>query len=408
MIKDQILANLPISTELGFFKKTVETLKQQYLQIWQETSASLPQFYQNYCPKEQQELENEMSNYLHEMLLKIEQTNPDERENELDSIFLKSSYIKKFATFSDDSLDESYLDGFKHSTKIFLEKSKRFDPTLKAENIYQALRNVWIMNSLQIYLNQPVNCSDSIFAYSMLYPYTDNIMDDISSAIELKLSMNQNLKEWLEGNDKPYQNEIERKIYALVKLIEREFPRDKFHYVFPGILTIYNAQIKSLFQQSQHHTTTEKEIFDITFEKGGTSVLADGYLITGALHTFQENFCFGYGVLLQLADDIQDVIKDKNNNHQTLFSQVAGNQSLDAAANKLFNFITTVIEYHLSNVVFKKLKELILKNCYLLVIEAIGENIDLYTRSYIKEIEIHFPFRFCYLNHLKEKLKKYC
>jgi hypothetical protein len=76
------------------------------------------------------------------------------------------------------SIDPVFEKGFIRTTREFVENLKAFDPDLKIENVYQALRNVWIMNSLQIYLYLPIEYSDAIFAYSLIYPYTDNSLDD--------------------------------------------------------------------------------------------------------------------------------------------------------------------------------------------------------------------------------------
>lgn len=76
------------------------------------------------------------------------------------------------------SINPVFEKGFIRTTREFVENLKTFDPDLKIENVYQALRNVWIMNSLQIYLNLPIEYSDAIFAYSLIYPYTDNYLDD--------------------------------------------------------------------------------------------------------------------------------------------------------------------------------------------------------------------------------------
>lgn len=75
-------------------------------------------------------------------------------------------------------------------------------------------------------------------------------------------------------------------------------------------------------------------------EKGGTSVIADGYLVHGVMTEEEALFAFGFGVVcdflptifcyltllfmfnkcLQLVDDLQDTLKDTEVNHQTLFT----------------------------------------------------------------------------------------
>jgi hypothetical protein len=63
-------------------------------------------------------------------------------------------------------------------SKNFFYKARDFGQELTPENIYQGLRNVWIMNGLQLMMNLPVEITPSVFAYSMIYPYSDNLLDD--------------------------------------------------------------------------------------------------------------------------------------------------------------------------------------------------------------------------------------
>jgi hypothetical protein len=288
---------------------------------------------------------------------------------------------------------------------MFMRQVKKFDPELKPENIYQAMRNIWIANSLQALMNLKMDCSAPLFAYSMLYPYSDNVNDGAGLSAAEKISMNQNFRRWLEGESCPWQNGIERKIYLLVKLIEDKFSRDKFPGVFQSLLGIFNAQIKSLIQQKHYHSGNGVDILDISFEKGGTSVLADGYLVRGDLNEKLEDFCFGYGAFLQFADDIQDVDDDQKNGHQTIFTQLAESTFLDEMANRLFNYMIKVVDLHLSDSGYQRLRELILKNCFFMVMEAIGKTTQFYSPDYIQEIEQHFPFAFPYFQGVKKRLK---
>ena len=66
-------------------------------------------------------------------------------------------------------------------TATFLDEALAFNPSFELGDLYQALRNVWIMNSQQLFRGSPIVYSPSIFAYSMLYPYTDNALDDRST-----------------------------------------------------------------------------------------------------------------------------------------------------------------------------------------------------------------------------------
>ncbi len=409
MKKKEISMNLPLSQEIGELDNTIKKLKQEYVQLWWEIDASIPPFFKTYSLKEQKEIEKEISHFVEKIFDYIEQSFPAqdvEGKDCLIPISQTKQYLERLFHITGIYIDDTFSNGFVRSTRVFLDRVNEFDPSMEPEEIYQALRNVWIMNILQRYFNMEIGCSDSMFAYSMLYPYTDNIIDDVSLPFAKKLQINRNLKERLEGKPYPKATGIEKKLDALITLIEEEFPRDKFPIVFQSMLGIYNAQVKSLIQQGEDLPPYVIDIPGISFEKGGTSVLADGYLIKGELDEAQEDFCFGLGAFLQLADDIQDIVPDKTNSHLTLFSQVAGKYKADALANKLFHYISMIVERGLTDPALKNLRELIHKSFYFHIIEAVGKNRELYTDRYIKELQAHFPFRFSFLKKLRKKLNQ--
>jgi len=400
--QDQAIFDRSLSTKIAPLERTVHELKSQYNQLWLDTAAIFPQFSKIYSRKEKRQIEAETTRFLDELIENQQHQLTDEMSRN-NAFKEKEQDIVRFCRLAGLYMDKQFSRGFDQATKIFRAKVKKFDPALKPENIYQALRNVWIMNSLQILINQQMDCSDSMFAYSMLYPYSDNVNDDVSTTVADKLEMNHNFRQWLEGEQPAYCNDNEKKIFLLVKMIENQFPRSQFPGVFQSLLAIFNAQIKSLVQQKAQNGA---DILDISLEKGGTSVLADGYLLTGTMDNNMEDFCFGYGAFLQFADDIQDVADDINNGHITLFSRLAENDYLDAIANKLFNYMLAVVNMHLSAPIHKRLRELILQNCNFMVLEAIGKNSQFYSPKYIRKIASHFPFSFSYFKSVKGRLKR--
>ena len=387
----------------------IKRLKEKYLQSWWEAAGTLPPFFKTYTQAEQKEIEAELSRFVDTMFNYMEQNHPAEAPRQMDyraAISQTRMHMKRLFEFSGIEVDDSFADGIVVSTRIFLDKVKAFDPGMDPENIYQALRNIWVMNTLQVYFGLEIGCTDSMFAYSMLYPYTDNIMDDVTIALEKKLGVSRGLKHRLEG--KPYSRPqgIEKQLDAMVGLVEEEFPREKFPVLYQGLLGIYNAQTRSLTQQRGDVPPHVVDIAGISFEKGGTSVLVDGFLIKGELTGKEEDTCFGLGVFLQLADDIQDIAADKKNSHMTMFSQAAGRWDLDVPANKLFNFIDMVLEPGRKDPVLKRMDDLFRKSFFLHIMEAVGKNKDLYSSRYVKEIQAHFPARFSFLRKMRRKLRK--
>lgn len=399
-----------LSSQTGDLANTIKQLTQKYVQLWWQTPASFPSFFKTYSPIEQKKIEKEISHVVEKFFAYMEHYLALEDVNGIDfsePIDQAKEYLKKLSDLTGIHLNHTFVNGFIRSTQLFIDRVNTFDPLMAPENIYQALRNIWTTNTLQNYMNLEIGCSDSMFAYSMIYPYTDNVMDDVSMTQTRKIQFSENLKYRLEG--KPYPRdctETEKKLDALVSLIEKQFPRVEFPDVFQSLLGIYNAQAKSLIQQEQDVSPYVIDVLGISFEKGGTSVLADGYLVKGYLDKSQQDYCFALGTFLQLADDIQDILMDKKNNHMTLFSQVASQYPLDAIANKLFHYISLMVENTLENPSRQDLKKLLHKSFYFHILEAVGKNRELYSNQYIKNLEAHFPFRFSFLKKLRKKLRK--
>ncbi|UCE42519.1 MAG: hypothetical protein JSV17_06055 [Candidatus Aminicenantes bacterium] len=403
--------SLPYSDKLGKLEGDVERFKREYLQMWWQTPTAFPELGNTYPETEQKTIETELFRFLDRTALKLDDY-PDTKTEQkawMEKFIAEvRDFGRKFLEMSDLYLDSVFQDDAVRSTRMFVDKAKTFDPTLQIEDLYQALRNAWIMNSLQMYLNLDVKYHDSLFAYSMIYPYMDNYLDDVSLSLEEKLVLIKKLRDGLEGWAFAPENRNEEKILQLIKMIESEYDRKKFPGVYQSLLAIFNAQLRSLTQQKGHTLPFEGDILDLSFEKGGTSVLADGYLVSGTLEEHQANFCFGFGAFLQLADDIQDLIVDQQNDHATIFSLPAGRYSLDNLANKLMNFIAETVDVKLDeqNSNAMSLKELILRNCTLLILEAIGKNKGCYSREYLNNMERHFPIRFSSLKKLQKKLRK--
>jgi len=99
----------------------------------------------------------------------------------------------------------------------------------------------------------------------------------------------------------------------------------RYPQVFERLLAIHRAQGKSLQQLRRNPTPQQIDVLGISFEKGGASVLADGYLVAGSLTAAQRECIFGFGVLTQLMDDLEDLPHNLANRFLTIFSQ-AGRQ----------------------------------------------------------------------------------
>ncbi len=305
-------------------------------------------------------------------------------------------------------LEAVYDARFLDSTRRFLQAARDFDPSLNIASAYQALRNVWIMNSLQFDLGLAVEHTDAVFAYSMVYPYLDNVLDDAGTSETEKLALVAKLKAWLEGAERSADSPREEKLHDLVSIIERRYARLDFPDVYRSLLAIYNAQVKSLLQQRVAASPSPEDVVAISLEKGGTSVLADGYLVAGRLEPADEDFCFGFGTFLQLADDLQDIAEDACRGHRTLFSRQTGRAPLDGQAVKLDRYLAAVLERARSGATPSRaaLCDAIGSGLSLMFLESVGKNPGYFSRGFVRRSKQCFPVRFSYLRKLRRRLGK--
>lgn len=297
-----------------------------------------------------------------------------------------------------------FAEDFFAVSKAFAREARRFDPELRLEDLWQALRNVWIGNSLQMLLDRPLVLGQGLFAYSMLYPLTDNLLDDPLLGGRAKREFGERFGERLAGRPVRPASMREAVVFSLVAKVEAEFARESFADVHESLLLIHDAQMKSLRQQAGP-PLDEGELLAISSEKGGTSVLADLYLVSGVATADEERFGFGYGFFLQLLDDLQDVEGDLAAAHQTLFTVAAARGPLDAITARLARFMNDVLDASplLSAPEAADRKDLIRRNCTSLLVGAIAEQPRRFSARFRRTIARQWPLSLRAMRRLRRR-----
>lgn len=383
---------------------------EDYAVFWEDSKSDFPFITQKFNQNEKQSREKILDQYIQSVKVvrngKLTRKDFNEKDERL--FFEKTrSFLRDGLDFTEAQLQVMFSDELTEVTRQFVRHARRFDSKLTFHDIFQACRNMWIMNGLQIVLGLPVRLTPSIFAYSLLYPYTDNLIDNPEISALDKLIFSNNFYLRLDGQNPKPNNGAEHTIFSLVSLIEDEFPRLAYPEVYQSLLAIHEAQTQSMELIHSAGALSEREILKICMTKGGASVLADGYLVAGLLSKDQECFLFGYGAYLQLLDDIQDVDEDQAAGLKTVFS--GSNQLLDTRLNKTYWFGEQVMKslplfggQHID--VFQSLMR---KSMDLFIIEAIAQNSDYYSKKYVLEMENHSPFGFSFIQKRKEKFAPY-
>lgn len=226
--------------------------------------------------------------------------------------------IQTWLQFDVNQMDQSLQGSYVEVTEHFINRVKERWPEMVHASIFQALRNVWIMIAIQMMAEKPIVLTDSMFAYSMLYPLTDNIIDDPTLSKADKYAFVVRLGQRLNGIKLTADSTHEADVFDMVTLIETQYDRSQYPDVYESLLLIHDAQVQSLSQQ--YGGLSEQEILALSFVKGASSVIADGYLVLGSLEDSFFKFLTGYGIVLQLADDLQDMKSDAEVGHKTIFS----------------------------------------------------------------------------------------
>ena len=327
-----------------------------------------------------------------------------ERIKEIIVSYLLEFDKRKF--FFDKPFLKFFIDkGYLNVAEEFISRAKKEDGHLKPIEIFQAIRNVWIMNSLQIIWGVPLELTSSIYGYSMLYPYTDNFLDNPEIDLVKKNNFNKKLKKKIEGEKQRPDDPHENRVFELIEEIESQYNRDEYTKVYESIVLIQDAQIQSL-NQGQSIKMTVDNILPISFFKGGSSVLADGFLVKGNLSKDEMQFSFKYGAFLQLLDDLQDAIEDRAQGHQTIFS-IQEDEKLDENINRLISYIfkvNTSIQGESQSMVF--MKEVISSCTLIMIMDAVGRNQTLVSRKFYNKLESYSKVRLSFYRKLELRINE--
>jgi len=390
----------------------IQNYTEQYANIWERCSKQLPEFSKVYPKADKLRREKYLDQFLNMIkAFSKNRVNGKSLDESNQQLFLSNTrnFLREGLDFSDSQLELMFSDEMVEITRSFVRQAKTFDSDLAFDDIFQACRNMWIMNGLQLVIGLQMRVTPSIFAYSLLYPYTDNLIDDPKISEFEKLVFSERFRSRLSGVNLEPQNKTENAIFRLVGMIEGEYSRIDFPEIYESLLGIHEAQTNSMKLLQHKNLITETEILKICLAKGGASVLADGYLVAGKLTEAQKYFMFGYGAYLQLLDDIQDLEEDHQAGLMTVFSESAFQIPLDEKLNKAYWFGEHVMEslsffdgQHLD--LFKSLMR---RSMDLFITEAIAQVPDAYSRKYVAVFERYSPFHFSYIRRRKDQFSSY-
>jgi hypothetical protein len=386
-----------------------EDLVQEALSEWEECPVCLPPFNETFTVAEQTAREAKLEEFIKSVeddLRRPPRTRSGRKALRDRVTIAFERFAKTALDLKDDHLGLLLNGGFSAIGTQMALRARRFNPSISQADIYQATRNAWTACGLQLLLGREMSLTPAIFAYSMLYPYTDNYLDSTEVASEEKLRFSAQIRLRLSGGLIATVRDREDALSRLFEMIEEQYCRANCPQIYASLLAIHKAQENSMRQRGASPPVCGPDVIKLSFEKGGASVLADGYLAAGSLSREEVQFIFSWGALLQLVDDLQDIRQDRAEGSLTIFTQAA-ERTLDDLTTRTLSFGQKVMR-RLDQLPARcqALREMIQKSYTSLLIWSARECGELYTREYLAVLETHSPFRFAAVAERRKQLAK--
>ncbi|MEI8199510.1 MAG: hypothetical protein WCG21_05590 [Eubacteriales bacterium] len=299
------------------------------------------------------------------------------------------------------AMDQHALGAFQDELKEFLVHARKFAPELSIEEIGQAIRN-YVVYAMFNEMNQiRSGFSMACFGYSMLYPFTDNYIDNPQCSDLDKIRYNQIIRDKIEGKEVHPESMHQQKTCELLSAIESEYPRDSDSTIFTLLSLMLEAQEDSLRQQAKGTSLTLSERLDISLYKGGISVLIDRFFVKKEITEDDMSFYLGFGFFLQLADDLQDIGEDSRAGHQTVLTVDESCEYKEKTVNKMLHFVhRLLLDFQAENNVFKNF---VLNNCYQLIYSSAVGSREFFSQEYLENLEKYLPVTYSFLEKMNRK-----
>ena len=339
---------------------------------------------------------NENESVLNEFMNKMKQNQFDFED------FLNRERFLCIEQYMGKDLFQDYL----KSVCLFLRGTKEFDPELSVAQIWQALRNYYIYGMIVAMVGENQLFHDKIMSYSLLYPYTDNYIDNPDISEQKKKDLNRMIFKILHGEEAAIADNLQEKTKQCLLSCLDYNNKSKAGEAADLLLLMLDAQIEStgfMGTLSESDKNDRDEVLKMLAYKGGMSVLIDYFYSVPDMKENSIIFFLQFGLILQLADDIQDIKEDRESNMKTLYSLV---DSVEQREQNLFRLMRFTLEvftrYDAEN---EQIRKYMLRNCMILFEFAILRSEEFFSAKLLSELEPYFPFHRDYAKKLEKEFR---
>ena len=267
---------IDVASRAKAYNAAIRQLTEKYVSMWFDAPDLEPELPCRFSASQQQDNENKLESQLRRFSSRHGDTGCLLAAGHSQFTFDDVKAIVGSTFFSDEVMNDMFFYQSEQVTKRFIDDAAKLDPSLSQDDIHQALRNLWVFNSIQMMLGESIQLTPSAFAYSLLYPVTDNGLDSAARTPEEKQAYLHWLDQWLLGDRRTPADEWGVRTAELLALIEKEYPPAEYCEVHSALSAIHHAQSKSILLHRPHSGCSETSLTRITIEKGELRSLRTG------------------------------------------------------------------------------------------------------------------------------------
>ena len=235
-----------------------------------------------------------------------------------------------------------FFDAMASTTRTFVKSAETLECSFNATSVLGAVRLLWFCCALQCFAGQRIGPDRAVTAYCLIYPLTDNYLDDPDMGREDKKRFNKRLQAWIrkgtDGADRP-EDQTEALVCSMLDAMAETWPRGLYARLHYGLDAIHTAQTLSV-DQTGGSWCSESFLEQVSAMKGGASLVAAGYLVKGELSPWDLQWLQYLGLGFQLLDDLQDLRSDQAEDRCTLFTRgVREGDAMDGLIGRLLQYI---------------------------------------------------------------------
>lgn len=247
---------------------------------------------------------------------------------------------------------------------------------------------------------------DSIMSFSLLYPYTDNYIDDPDISEQNKEDFNQMIHKTLCGEEVPAKDDLQRKTKQCLISCRNYRNETKVQEASELLLLMLDAQAEStefMGELTDCDKMDRDKVLNMLAYKGGMSVMIDYFYSVPEMKEKAILFYLQFGLILQLADDIQDIREDLESDMRTLYSLVDSVEQREQNLFRLMRFTMQVFQqYEAEN---KQVQKFMLRNCMILFEFAILRSEEFFSEKLLNSIEPYLPFHREYARNIGKEFQ---